>query len=190
MRKLKHNDYILDKDGKTSLVRPCGYKTDLTYDVLEYQRVAATEKNINLVADQIQKNLSKDFLSHDFKRRYGIDGHQHRGLCVVATMVLLYLVDSEDLVPMSATDNEGLRHWWVQSLSTSNHYDITKNQYGRKELRRLYNNGKITAYYGWGQRPAARFLDLIEKIQPTTVRVLTSTNPYSHNTSQSCGSTQ
>ena len=108
MRNLKHNDYILDKDGKTSLVRPCGYKTGLTYDVLEYQRVAATDKNINLVADQIQTNLSKDFLSHDFKRRYGIDGHQHRGLCVVATMVLLYLVDGEHLVPMTATDDGGL----------------------------------------------------------------------------------
>ena len=178
MRKLKHNDYILDKDGKTSLVRPCGYKTDLTYDVLEYQRVAATDKNINLVADQIQTNLNKDFLSHDFKRRYGIDGHQHRGLCVVATMVLLYLVDSEDLVPMSATDKEGLRHWWVQSLSTSNHYDITKNQFGHRELRRLYNNGKITPYYGWGQRPAARFLDLIEEIQPTAVRGLCDTSPF------------
>ena len=49
-------------------------------------------------------------------------------------------------------------------------YDPTAAQYDQTTLSELYEKGKPTPYYGWGQRPATRFLDLLEQTNLSTSR--------------------
>lgn len=178
--RLKHNDYILKTQKGHRLVRPCGYKVDLTYDLLDYDRYEKTPQNIARCIQEIEQNLSQKFVSADFKKKYPSfdESHRFRGLCVLATMVLLYLIDSEDLNPMSALDDDGMRHWWVWDFITDEVYDITGGQYKKKVLRMIHERGKITPYYGWGQRPAARFVDFLQLLQPLSLRTHTDHSPF------------
>ena len=52
--------------------------------------------------------------------------------------------------------------------------DITEEQYAEEELQQVYANGKSTKYYGYGEKPTARFFQLMHKVQPSSILYETS----------------
>lgn len=172
--RLKHNEYIQKTDNGHRLVRPVGWKGKITYHLFDYTRYAKTPENISNCVRLIRENLTPDFLSSDFIKKFPASVSsvikdtrlmKFRGLCVPATMVLIYLIDTDDLKSVSAYDDEGMNHWWVEDHTRGAIYDPTGDQYPEEQLNELHSRGKWTPYYGFKQRPASRFLDLIQKIQ-------------------------
>ena len=163
----RHLDFISVIEGsRVRLSKPDGHPV-YRYDNIEYDVVDSVQVATELVRSQLDaKYVSSHFKkNHQHKRQ-----HSHAGLCVVATMCCLYLLNDNRYVPWAAVDTDDIRHWWFTDIETSVVFDVTANQYTQVELESLYENGKPTPYYGWGQRPATRFLDLLTTVQPTTVR--------------------
>jgi transposase len=154
--------------------------TDRGYSVSEVvKRLGTTTHNLYLwlkkygdpsprQADKADLTVENARLKADLKRK-----HEFAGPCVVTTMTALYLLDDERFVPFSCKDQVGIRHWWFVDIDDNETFDPTGTQYNKRELENLHRSGKPTPYYGWGQRPATRFLDLISGIQPTAVRYST-----------------
>lgn len=62
----------------------------------------------------------------------------------------------------------------VARYSNQRKYGLTLDQfptYG--ELEDVYATGKPSGYYGFGEMPASRFFDLIQKVQPESKRWVT-----------------
>ena len=163
----KHLSFVSKlTNNRLRLVKPNGYPI-YRYDVLEYERVLCPEKAV----ETVKENITPSFLSSHFKRTHSRSGdHTLRGLCVVATMTCLYLLNDDRFVPHTSVDEDGINHWWFVDTKSDFRYDLTSSQYDTSQLNQLYQSGKPTTYYGWGQRPATRFLNLIQKIQPYSKR--------------------
>jgi len=145
------------------------------YDVLEYTRYDYTPMLTDKVSKLIRENLTDELISPDFRKKYPADHNRWKypyfGLCVPATFVLLYLMDTNVLEPMSGTDSIGGTHYWLRDILTKEKYDLTLDQfptYG--ELEDVYSTGKPRGYYGFREMPTSRFFDLIQKIQPDAKR--------------------
>jgi hypothetical protein len=76
-------------------------------------------------------------------------------------MSFLYLTNSERFIPYSAKLTSST-HWWVYDSENDVQIDLTGDQYEQNTLDEFYMRGRPSSYYGWKQRPAARFLDFIE----------------------------
>lgn len=163
----KHLSFISTlPNNRLRLVKPNGYPV-YEYDVLEYERMLSPQETV----ETVKKNITSSFLSSHFKRTHSRrNDHKLRGLCVVATMTCLYLLNDDRFVPHSSVDEDGIRHWWFVDTNVDFRYDLTSSQYNKDQLDRLYASARPTIYYGWGQRPATRFLDLLQKTQPSSKR--------------------
>ena len=130
----------------------------LTFEPYEY-----CENNIHLVVGLIQRNLKVDLLRHK-KLMYPEDKGivQYYGHCYHASQALFYLMNTDELVPMSAEDYRGEKHWWLQNKERI--YDCTAEQYWTVGKLPPYHNGKKTAWYGWKGRPQQVSLDLMVKV--------------------------
>ena len=169
----RHLDYITrTSSGRLCLSKPNGSPI-YAYDNIEYDRIQSPDE----VGELVTANLDTSYVSSHYKRTHlHKRSHRHAGLCVVATMTALYLLNDERFVPFSCEDQIGIRHWWFVDVVENTTFDLTGTQYNAEELENLHRSGKPTPYYGWGQRPATRFLDLITSIQPTAVRYVTEKN--------------
>ena len=132
----------------------------LTFDAYEY-----TEKNMCLVMGLVRKNLSPDLLGGRKKLMYPDDVKINPcyGHCYHSSQALFYIMNTDQLVPMSAEDYRGEKHWWLQNGERI--YDVTAEQYYSVGKLPPHENGKKTPWYGWKNRPQQISLDL-------TVRVL------------------
>ena len=171
MTKSQHGTWMTVVDGKQRIFRKNGGR----YDILEFQRYPYTVTQTDKVSNLIRSNLTDDLISEEIKEKYP-EGHPRWkypffGYCVPATFVLLYLMDTGTLEPMRGQDASGEGHWWLRDILTREKYDLTLDQfptYG--ELEDVYTTGKPRGYYGFGEMPASRFLSLIQKVQPDSIR--------------------
>ena len=118
---------------------------------------------IDLVIELIQNNLTPDLLKNK-KLMYPGDrrNNKYYGHCYHSTQALYYLIDTDQLVPMSGEDYRGEKHWWLQH--GDNIYDCTAEQYLEKGKMPPYHGGKKSVWYGWKQRPQQISLDLIVRV--------------------------
>ena len=166
----RHLDFVKRTEiGRLCLSKPNGQPI-YAYDNIEYDAMRSPIE----VLEVVTTHCDASYLSSHYKRNHlHKRKHEFAGLCVVTTMTALYLLADERFVPFSCKDQVGIRHWWFVDIDDNETFDPTGTQYNKRELENLHRSGKPTPYYGWGQRPATRFLDLISGIQPTAVRYST-----------------
>ena len=131
----------------------------LTFEPYEY-----TEKNMCLVMGLIERNLTPDLLKGRKKLMYPNDVLTNKmyGHCYHASQALFYLMNTDELVPMSAEDYRGEKHWWLQNGERI--YDVTEGQYYSVGQLPPHQNGKKSKWYGWKQRPQQISLDLMVRV--------------------------
>ena len=127
----------------------------LTFEPYRY-----SEANMALVMGLICKNLTPDLLTP--KYREDNQTNPMYGHCYHSTQALFYLMDTDLLTPMAGIDYREDYHWWLQKESLI--YDLTAEQYYSIDKLPPYHNGKKSKWYGWGQRPHQRSLDLIVRV--------------------------
>ena len=130
----------------------------LTFNPYEY-----TEKNMCLVMGLVRRNLTPDLLGRK-KLMYPEDLKTNPcyGHCYHSSQALFYLMNTDQLVSMSAEDYRGEKHWWLQN--GENIYDVTAEQYYTVGKLPPYESGKKTAWYGWKQRPQQVSLNLMVRV--------------------------
>jgi hypothetical protein len=130
----------------------------LTFHAYEYK-----EKNMCLVMGLIRKNLTPDLLGRkSLMYPDDVKTNKYYGHCYHATQALYYLMNTDQLVPMSAEDYRGEKHWWLQNGDKV--YDVTAEQYYCVGKLPPYHSGKKTPWYGWKARPQQISLDLMVRV--------------------------
>jgi hypothetical protein len=180
MGKSKHNDWMVKVGTKHRVFRKSSDKKGSTYDVLEFSRYAYTPMVMDKVSKAIRENLTPElFHGTEILEDYPPDHERWKfpyfGYCVPATFALLYLMDTNTLEPMRGEDASGEGHWWLRDILTREIYDLTLDQFPTyEELENVYATGKPSGHYGgrkpYYQNPDARFLDLMQKVQPDAIR--------------------
>lgn len=127
----------------------------LTFEPYRY-----SEANMALVMGLIRRNLTPDLLTPKYREENQINPMY--GHCYHSTQALFYLIDTDLLTPMAGIDYREDYHWWLQKESLI--YDLTAEQYYSVDKLPPYHNGKKSKWYGWGQRPHQRSLDLIVRV--------------------------
>ena len=127
----------------------------LTFEPYRY-----SEANMGLVVGLIRRNLTPDLLTPKYCEEN--KSNPTYGHCYHSTQALFYLMDTDLLVPMRGLDYREDYHWWLQDGEKI--YDITAEQYYSVGKLPPYHNGKKSKWYGWGQRPHQRSLDLIIRV--------------------------
>jgi len=118
---------------------------------------------IDLVIELIQNNLTPDLLKNK-KLMYPGDrmNNKYYGHCYHSTQALYYLIDTDQLVPMSSEDYRGEKHWWLQVRERI--LDVTSEQYYCVNESPPYNSGKKSKWYGWKQRPQQITINLMKRV--------------------------
>ena len=118
---------------------------------------------MDLVIELIQNNLTPDLLKNK-KLMYPGDrrNNKYYGHCYHSTQALYYLIDTDQLVPMSGEDYRGEKHWWLQVRERI--YDVTSEQYYCVNESPPYNSGKKSKWYGWKQRPQQITINLMKRV--------------------------
>ena len=118
---------------------------------------------IDLVIELIQNNLTPDLLKNK-KLMYPGDrrNNKYYGHCYHSTQALYYLIDTDQLVPMSGEDYRGEKHWWLQVRERI--LDVTSEQYYCVNESPPYNSGKKSTWYGWKQRPQQITINLMKRV--------------------------
>jgi len=170
----KHNKWLIEFGSKHRLFRKSGKK----YDVIEFERYSYTEGHMDAVGNLIKENLTDDLLSKNITDKYPPNdarwNYPYFGHCVPATFSLLYLMNTDELEPVRGEDASGEGHWWIRDTNSKQKYDLTYEQFPtHRALEEVYATGKPRGYYGFGEMPASRFFDLIQKVQPKSKRWIT-----------------
>ena len=84
------------------------------------------------------------------------------GHCYHSSQALYYLMDTDQLCPMSAEDYRKEKHWWLQNGEMI--YDVTEGQYYSVSKVPPHSQGKKSKWYGWKQRPQQISLDLMVRV--------------------------
>jgi hypothetical protein len=127
----------------------------LTFEPYRY-----SEANMSLVMGLIRRNLTPDLLTPKYREKNR--SNPMYGHCYHSTQALFYLIDTDLLVPMVGVDYRDDYHWWLQNDERV--YDLTAEQYYSVGKLPPYHNGKKGKWYGWGQRPHQRSLDLMVRV--------------------------
>lgn len=123
-----------------------------------------SEKNMCLVMGLVRKNLTPNLLGGRKKLMFpdDIKTNPCYGHCYHSSQALFYLMNTDRLVPMSAEDYRGEKHWWLQDGEKV--YDVTAEQYYSVGKLPPHHEGKKSKWYGWKQRPQQISLDLMAKV--------------------------
>ena len=128
---------------------------------LVFQLYEYTEKNMCLVMGLIEKNLTSDLLKGRKKLMYPNDAvNRWYGHCYHASQALFYIMDTNELVPMSGEDYRE-KHWWLQhgeKILTAQRSNTCVDKVPPHE------QGK-SKWYGWKQRPQQISLELMKSIR-------------------------
>jgi hypothetical protein len=127
---------------------------------LTFNPYSYNENNMCLVMGLIKKHLTPDLLTP----KYRVENltNPTYGHCYHSIQALYYLMNTDRLVPMSGKDYRDDYHWWLQDEEKV--YDPTADQYYNVAKLPPYHQGKKSKWYGWGQRPHQRSLDLIVRV--------------------------
>ena len=118
---------------------------------------------IESVIKKIQENLSSDLLkSKRLKYADDVKLYQYYGHCYHSSQALFFMMDTDKLIPMSAVDWRGEKHWWLQCEDKI--YDVTEDQYYSRSKTPPHASGKKSVWYGWKQRPQQITLDLMVRV--------------------------
>lgn len=131
----------------------------LIFEPFEY-----TEKNMCLVMGLIKRNLKPELLRGRKSLMYpnDVQTNKYYGHCYHSSQALYYLMNTDQLQPMSAEDYRGEKHWWLQNDNKI--YDVTAEQYYSVGQLPPYHLGKKSKWYGWKQRPQQISLNLMVKV--------------------------
>ena len=138
------------------------YKDKRVFQVrkLSFEPYGYSENTLGLVMGLIRKNLTPGLLTPKYReenKTNSMFGH-----CYHSSQALFYLMNTDQLQPMSAEDYRGEKHWWLQSDEKI--YDPTADQYYSVGKLPPYETGKKSRWYGWKQRPQQISLDLMIKV--------------------------
>ena len=171
-----HNKFIYKLDSNDCIYRTKGNKN--RFEVLQYKRLEYTPENVDKLVQDIKKNLTDDLISNGFRKDFPPDyprwKRKYFGLCVPATFVFLYFMDTDLLSANNGKYENNETHYWVKDKETQAIIDITDEQYTKEELQIIYTTGKSAKYYGYGEEPTARFFQLMHKVQPSSILYETS----------------
>jgi len=137
------------KNGEISETRTLGF-LPFSYDPTVIQSISYVISN-HLTPDLLTKKYREENVTNS------MFGH-----CYHSTQALFYLMDTNDLVPMSAEDYRGEKHWWLQNGNKI--YDVTEGQYYSVHKFPPHEQGKKSKWYGWKQRPQQISLDLMVRV--------------------------
>ena len=127
---------------------------------LTFNPYVYSEYSMCLVMGLIKRQLTPDLLTPKYREENATNPTY--GHCYHSTQALFYLMNTDKLIPMSGIDYRGDYHWWLQDGERI--YDVTADQYYSVGKLPPYHNGKKGKWYGWGQRPHQRSLDLIVRV--------------------------
>jgi hypothetical protein len=145
----RHMQYIVDFDAFSIIFRP---KTRTT-DCIQYRRKDYAPKNVEFLINAIREQLPSEKYSS-----------------VASIFVLQYFLRTDSLVSVGGLDSTGNTHYWLMDRVTGNRLDPFVNRYSSHELTKIYNSGKVAGYSGSQGKPAARFFDLMEQVDPLASR--------------------
>ena len=118
------------------------------------------QRTLGLVMGLIRNHLTPDLLTPKYREEN--KSNPTYGHCYHSTQALYYLMNTDKLIAMSAKDYREDYHWWLQDGEKI--YDVTAEQYYTVGKLPPYHKGKPSKWYGWGQRPHQRSLDLIVRV--------------------------
>ena len=171
-----HNKFIYKLDNNDCIYRTKGNSS--RFEVLQYNRLKYTTENIDKLVKDIKINLTDDLISNgfrkDFPQEYPRWTRKYFGLCVPATFVFLYFMDTDLLTANNGKYENNELHYWVKDKESHAIIDITEEQYTEEELQQVYATGKSAKYYGYKEEPTARFFQLMHKVQPSSILYETS----------------
>ena len=144
-----HMQYIMDFDAFSIIFRP---KTRTT-DCIQYRRKDYAPKNVEFLINAIREQLCSEEYSS-----------------VVSIFVLQYFLRTDRLVSLAGLDSSGKKHYWLMDRVTGKRLDPSVNRYPSHELTKIYDSGKVAGYSGPQGKPAARFFDLMEQVDPLASR--------------------
>ena len=144
-----HMQYIMDFDAFSIIFRP---KTRTT-DCIQYRRKDYAPKNVEFLINAIREQLPSEKYSS-----------------VASIFVLQYFLRTDSLVSVGGLDSTGNTHYWLMDRVTGNRLDPFVNRYSSHELTKIYDSGKVAGYSGSQGKPAARFFDLMEQVDPLASR--------------------
>ena len=166
-----HNKFIYKLDNNDCIYRTKGNSS--RFEVLQYSRLEYTPENIDILTKDIKKNLTYDLITNGFKKNFPPEyprwKRKYFGLCVPATFVFLYFMDTDLLVANNGKYENNESHYWIKDKVSQLIIDITEEQYTEEELQLVYSTAKSAKYYGYGEEPTARFLQLMHKVQPSSI---------------------
>lgn len=145
----RHMQYIVDFDAFSIIFRP---KTRTT-DCIQYRRKDYAPKNVEFLINAIREQLPSEKYSS-----------------VASVFVLQYFLRTDSLVSVGGLDSTGSTHYWLMDRVTGNRLDPFVNRYSSHELTKIYDSGKVAGYSGSQGKPAARFFDLMEQVDPLASR--------------------
>ena len=148
------------------VVRHCYAKGNRIYKSRVLTFEPFTYKEIDNVIKLIQENLTPDLLKGLKKVMYPEDKNKvkYYGHCYHSSQALYHLIDTEDLVSVSAKDYRDEKHWWLQDFHKGKIYDVTGEQYFSVGQKPPYSMGKETKWYGWQERPQQISLNLMTRV--------------------------
>ena len=82
-----------------------------------------------------------------------------------STFVLQYFLRTDDLVSVRGQDSTGNKHYWLMDRVKGTQLNPS-NRYSPHELAKICESGKVVGYSGSQSKPAAKFFDLMEKVDP------------------------
>ena len=144
-----HMQYIMDFDAFSIIFRP---KTRTT-DCIQYRRKDYAPKNVEFLINAIREQLCSEEYSS-----------------VVSIFVLQYFLRTDRLVSLAGLDSSGKKHYWLMDRVTGKRLDPSVNRYPSHELTKIYDSGKVAGYSGSQGKPAVRFFDLMEQVDPLASR--------------------
>ena len=144
-----HMQYIIDFDAFSIIFRP---KTRTT-DCIQYRRKDYEPKNVEFLINAIREQLPSEKYSS-----------------VASIFVLQYFLRTDSLVSVGGLDSTGNTHYWLMDRVTGNRLDPFVNRYSSHELTKIYDSGKVAGYSGSKGKPASRFFDLMEQVDPLASR--------------------
>jgi len=119
INKLDNNDFIYRIKGNSS-----------RFAVLQYKRLLYTTENIKKLAKNIKINLTDDLISNGFRKDFSPEyprwTRKYFGLCVPATFVFLYFMDTDLLAANNGRFEKNELHYWVKDKEYHAIIDITE----------------------------------------------------------------
>ena len=141
--------YIVDFDAFSIIFRP---KTRTT-ECIQYRRKNYTSENVEFLINGIREQVSEE-------KDHG----------VASTFVLQYFLRTDDLASFRGQDSAGNKHYWLMDSVKGTRLNPSANRYSSHELSKIYESGKVAGYSGYQGKPAARFFDLMEQVDPLASR--------------------